>query len=99
MEYIEPRQVAGRLFLVGRIPEASDSQWAAKLQGGVAWEFVVHYVIFDSHEDYRWRATIGNPGLWRRLFGGRVGLEAVGPEGLNEIDELSSRSSGIRMRE
>jgi hypothetical protein len=69
MEYVEPRQIGGRLFLTGRMPEASESQWAAKLQGGIAWDSVVHYILFESHEDYMRRFSLGKTGWWSRLFG------------------------------
>ncbi|NVK58383.1 MAG: hypothetical protein HWE26_22590 [Alteromonadaceae bacterium] len=45
---------AGRLFLIGTIPEeATDSGWDANKIGAVLWEQVRNYVVFDSLEAYK----------------------------------------------
>lgn len=43
----------GRLFVVGTIPEvATDSGWSANQIGGVAWDRVRDYVLFENVESY-----------------------------------------------
>lgn len=43
----------GRLFIIGTIPEAAtDTGWSANQIGGVAWDRVRDYVLFDSLESY-----------------------------------------------
>ena len=73
LEYVEPRWVGRKLFLAGRTPETSESQWVSKLQAGVAWDSVTHYLVFDSREDYERRTASGKPGLWARLLGRGAG--------------------------
>ena len=68
LEYVEFRRFGSKLFLVGRVPEVDDSQWVSRLQSGVAWDSVVNYFIFDSHEDYKLRMSLGRPNLLRRLL-------------------------------
>lgn len=44
---------AGRLFLIGVIPEgATDSGWDKNQIGAVAWEQVRNYVLFDDMDAY-----------------------------------------------
>ena len=44
---------AGRLFVVGTVPQgASDSDWVADCQGAVARYRVFEYFVFDSLEAY-----------------------------------------------
>jgi hypothetical protein len=75
LEYVEPRLLGGRMFYVGRHPEKSASRWVAKLQGAVAWEAVVHYLVFDSREEYERRVAhwSARPSLFQRLLGGGAG--------------------------
>jgi hypothetical protein len=68
MEHAEFRRWGGKLFVVGRTPEKTDSMWASRLQGGVAWDSVAHYLLFDSREDYERRMADATPGLARRAF-------------------------------
>ena len=43
----------GRLFIVGTIPEiATDSGWSGNQIGGVAWDQVRNYVLFENLESY-----------------------------------------------
>ncbi|MBS3797347.1 hypothetical protein V1358_11425 [Pseudoalteromonas sp. YIC-656] len=45
---------AGRLFIVGIIPEgASESNWDANQLGAVAWEQVRNYTLFDNLASYQ----------------------------------------------
>jgi hypothetical protein len=69
MEYAEFRRLGNKLFVVGRIPEIVNAGWASRLQSAVSWDSVVHYLIFDSREDYQTRIASGKPSLLRRLFG------------------------------
>lgn len=67
LEYIEVTTVGDRLILSGRIPERSGEEWVAKLRGGVAWEHVSHYVLFDTQDDFTRRTqTVQKP--LRRLL-------------------------------
>ena len=44
---------AGRLFLVGVTPpEGSDGDWCEGVLGGIAWDKITDYLVFDSVEDY-----------------------------------------------
>lgn len=43
----------GRLFIIGTIPEnATDSGWSSNQIGGVAWDRVRDYVLFENIESY-----------------------------------------------
>lgn len=43
----------GRLFIIGTIPEiATDSGWSANQTGGVAWDRVRDYVLFENIDSY-----------------------------------------------
>ena len=43
----------GRLFIIGTIPEiATTSGWSGNQIGGVAWDRVRDYVIFENFEAY-----------------------------------------------
>lgn len=69
MEYVELQVLEGRKFLVGRVPSWAESQWVARVQGGVAWDSVVHYLVFDSREDYQQRVATAKQGVMGKLFG------------------------------
>ena len=79
LEYVELRSHGGRLFLVGRVPEKMDSAWVARLPAGVAWDSVIHYVVFDSREDFERRTSTPRPGLLRRIrANGRITMSCSG---------------------
>ncbi len=72
IEYASFTKYGGKLFLTGRTPEIEDKslEWISNLQGGVVWDDVTHYLIFDSPDDYLNR--IGKaivPSFWSRIFG------------------------------
>jgi hypothetical protein len=71
LEFASLEQYAGRLFIVGRVPsiDGSSGDWSANLQGGVAWDSVTHYLIFDSREDYIRRMPKPAKPLLQRVFG------------------------------
>ena len=69
LEYVEFRSYGGKPFLVGRVPEKIESAWVSRLQAGIAWESVVHYLVFDSREDYERRTLSARQGLLGRLLG------------------------------
>jgi hypothetical protein len=73
MEFAEFRRFGQKLFLVGRVPEKVDASWASRLQSGIAWDAVVHYLVFDSREDYERRTAAGKGNLMSRLFGRGAG--------------------------
>ncbi len=60
----------GRLFVVGRVPQLHDDRagWAVNLEGGIAWESVNHYLVFDSCEEYIRRIRKVKSPLLRRLL-------------------------------
>ena len=67
LEYIEVTTLGDRLFLSGRVPERRGEEWVSKLRGGVAWEHVSHYLLFDSHDEFSRRTqTVQKP--LRRLL-------------------------------
>ena len=55
MEHVEFKRLGGRLFVNGRVPEMLGSEWVSQLESAIAWDSVVHYLIFESHEDFRTR--------------------------------------------
>ncbi len=67
-EYPELRNVGGRLFLTGRVPEVQGQEWVASLQTAVAWDSVVSYVVFNSREEYAARTTASRPTAFARLL-------------------------------
>lgn len=71
MEFISFTEYGGRLFLTGRIPSIDEngSDWVSNLQAGLAWNDVVHYIIFESRDDYLSRTGTAKPAFLRRLFG------------------------------
>ena len=68
LEFAEFKQYGDRLFLVGRVPERGDSGWASRLPSAVAWGSVVHYLVFDSREDYERRTARAERTIRRRLM-------------------------------
>ena len=69
MQYAEFRRQGGRLFVVGRVPEGVSGDWASRLQCGVAWDSVAHYIVFESLDEMEKRAKAGKPSWLARLFG------------------------------
>ncbi len=69
LEYAEFRRCGGRLVVVGRQPHLVGSEWTANLESGVAWDQVVHWVVFPTREAFL--ARVPSPGLWWRLFSRR----------------------------
>ena len=55
MEHVEFKRLGGRLFVIGRVPEMLGSEWVSQLHSAIAWDSVVHYLVFESHEDFRTR--------------------------------------------
>ena len=68
LEFAEFKQYGGRLFLVGRVPERGDSGWASRLPSAIAWDSVVHYLVFETREDYERRAARAEGTIRRRLM-------------------------------
>lgn len=54
LEYVSFKQFGQKLYVVGRVPEvdAENGDWVSNLQGGIAWDSVTSYLVFDSREDY-----------------------------------------------
>lgn len=69
LNYISLREVGGRRFAVGRAVEAVGDEWLWGLQGGIAWDSVAHYLVFDSVEDYKKRASTPSKSIWERFKG------------------------------
>lgn len=71
LEYATFRDSGGRLFVEGRLPALDEqNDWVSNLKGGFAWDDVVHYIVFDSREDYLARAGAPRISWMQRLFGG-----------------------------
>lgn len=51
--YPEWREIAGRLFLIGRVPEISRNDWITGRDMAVAWDAISTFVVFRSGEEYR----------------------------------------------
>jgi hypothetical protein len=69
LEYAEIRQIAGRVFLVGRMADWDVSGWLAGAETAVAWDSVVQYVVFKSRDDYQERAGTQKAGFREKFFG------------------------------
>jgi len=71
MEFISFTEYGDKLFLTGRIPTFDErgQDWVSNLQAGIAWNEVVHYVIFESRDDYISRTMTDNVPLLKRIFG------------------------------
>ncbi len=71
MEYISFAEYGGKLFLTGRIPTFDErgEDWVSNLQAGISWDEVVHFVIFESREDYISRTMPPEVPFFRRFFG------------------------------
>lgn len=55
------QEIGGRLFVVGRFTkETTEKGWTEGRNGGVPWEIVTEYVIFDSYQDYKEALRISN---------------------------------------
>lgn len=54
LEYAKFEMQGDRLFLVGRVPELDYEgvNWVSNLEAAVAWDKVIHYMVFKSREDY-----------------------------------------------
>lgn len=70
LEYPEFKRTAGRLFVGGRMAKFIDG-WLAGVEAYVAWDAVVHFLIFNSADDYRQRATTYKTKVTGRSFFGR----------------------------
>ena len=68
LEFAEFRRYGDRLFVVGRVPEKGDSEWVSRLASAIAWDAVVHYLVFDSREDYERRTVKERHTIRRRLL-------------------------------
>ena len=55
MEHVEFERLGDRLFAIGRVPEMAGSEWVSHLQSAIAWDSVVHYLVFESRDDFRTR--------------------------------------------
>jgi|SRR5271169_375380 len=69
LENVHIERRGARVLCLGRVPYIRDSDWMANLQGAVAWESVMHVVLFDSREDFKKRSIASESGLWSRLKG------------------------------
>lgn len=68
MEYVEFRSLAGRMFITGRMLESDVSGWLSGVEAGIAWDAVIHYLVFKSREDYAQRSATHKPSLRERVF-------------------------------
>jgi hypothetical protein len=67
LEYAEFRRYGGRLVVVGRQPSVPGGEWTSNVESGVAWDEVVHWVVFPTREAFL--ARVPASGLWWRRFG------------------------------
>jgi hypothetical protein len=66
LEYAEFRRCGGRLVVLGRQPHFAGSEWTSNMESGVAWDQVIHWVVFPTREAFL--ARVPSPGLWWRLL-------------------------------
>ena len=52
LEYAEFTRYGGRLVVIGRQPHFVGSEWTGNMESGVAWDQVVHWVVFPTREDF-----------------------------------------------
>jgi hypothetical protein len=69
LEHVEFRSYVGRLFLVGRMAQWDVSGWLAGTHAAVAWDAVIHFLVFASREEYQERAAGHKPSLRERMLG------------------------------
>ena len=56
-DFIDPKfeTIHGRVFVTGTIPKGhTESGWTDSCPGGIAWDRVTDYIIFDSVESYQY---------------------------------------------
>jgi len=68
IEYPEWREIGGRLFLFGRVPEVSPDQWLVGRETALAWDAVSSFVVFRSRELYLESAARYKPSLKEKFF-------------------------------
>ena len=74
LEYASFKRMDSRLFVVGRASAVAGTEWVSQLPAVVAWDAVVHYLIFDSPEDYLARMKKSEPSWWLKIFRQRGGV-------------------------
>ena len=52
----------GKIFLVGRQVQLYGTKWAGYRHVAIAWSAILHYIVFESREDYASRLR-----EWRRV--------------------------------
>lgn len=67
LEYASFKDYGSRLFVVGRMAESIPG-WLAGVEAAVAWDAVVHFLVFKSREDYEKRAASYKPSLREKVF-------------------------------
>ncbi len=67
LEQASFQQFDGSQFIIGRVPATSGSTWAAGVEHSVAWDAVLHFMIFESRADYNLREKLGQP-WWNRIW-------------------------------
>jgi hypothetical protein len=67
LDFASFKDVGGRIFVCGRVPELYGADWIHGIQAGTAWEDVAHYMIFNSLEEYRSKMEKSKPTLLQRL--------------------------------
>lgn len=67
LQHASFRQEGDRLFLVGRVPDNLSVDWAAGVEGAVAWDSVTLYYLFDSMDHYQKQAARAKLSLRERI--------------------------------
>jgi hypothetical protein len=61
-EFPELQNRLGRIVLTGRQVQLYRDQWAGYRHIAIAWSAILHYIVFESREDYLSRLLV-----WRRV--------------------------------
>lgn len=56
MEFPSLETRAGQVFLTGRRAVLNRGQWTSRTPVAIQWSAVVHYMVFESRDDYYQRA-------------------------------------------
>jgi hypothetical protein len=67
IEYAKLETRAGKLFLVGRIPELEGQEWMSNCETACAWDSIIQYVEFKSLKDYQEHMKTLKPTVMQRL--------------------------------
>ena len=66
IEFPELESRAGKVFLKGRQVNLYNGRWVGYRHMAMAWSAIVHYIVFESRDDYVSRLKV-----WQRVYNAR----------------------------